>query len=132
MELRWVRFQCRLGSEWAPDSPFGVDVLTLDAAGRFQYENRTRGEVRRQSGPLAPRVLLDIDGWLDEAGFPAVPAHSIPPGSALVELAVEDTTGWRTVHLHHFSALKYPGYGDLIRSLNGWVSRLRDAGDPDR
>jgi hypothetical protein len=128
----WKTLTIKFGSEWAPDSPFGLDVLQLDANGRFLYENHNRGHVRRLSGGYATHLGPAIGRWLDASGFPLVPAHSIPPGSSLVQLTVHTGVHSRpVVLLHYFSALKFAGYSDLVHTMNQWTSWLREGGGPD-
>lgn len=128
----WKTLIIKFGSEWAPDSRTGLHVLRLGADGRFEYENRQRGEEKKSSGSLEPGVLREVDQWLGASGFPAVPAHNIPPGSSLVELAVERDAGSETARMDYFAALKFPGYADLVRSLKSWTAWLQEGGAADK
>jgi hypothetical protein len=123
---RWRTLTFRYGSEWAPDSAFGLDILRLRPDGRYHYENRIRGEMRRSAGEVDAGRVEDMEQWLRTAGFPVVPPQSIPPGSSMVEFVVDDETGSHTVRLLHSSALGLPGYGDLVRSLEAWATSLRE------
>lgn len=121
--MKTIVFQ--IGSEWAPDSPYGLDVLEIDVDGRFRYENRMRGQVRASSGRVELGTLDVVVDSLREAGFPAVPSHAIPPGSSLIGIQVRGESGDEAALMDYFTALKLPGYGDVIRRLAGWVSWLR-------
>jgi hypothetical protein len=128
----WKTLTFRFGSEWAADAHFGLDALQLRVDGRFEFEHRHRGEVRQASGAVAPAVVRDVEQWLRAAGFPAVPPHDIPPGSGLVELVVADQNRSQIALMHYYAALRFPGYGDLVRSLVAWTAWLREGGDADR
>jgi hypothetical protein len=126
----WNKLTFKFGSEWAPDSPYGQDVLELEADGRFRFENRMRGEIRQSTGRAEPAVVAEVDAGLSAAGFPALPAHPIPPGASLVELLVDGPSGAsQKALMHYFSALKLPGYGELIRRFQAWATWLREGGD---
>jgi hypothetical protein len=127
----WKTLTFKFGAEWAPDSPYGLDVLQIAADGRFHYENRTRGETRTSSGKVAPGIVQATGIALRAAGFPAVPAHDIPPGGSLIELVVEDQAGSHNAYMDYFAALKFPGYGDLIRNFDKWTTWLRNGGATD-
>jgi hypothetical protein len=124
----WKTLTFRVGSEWGPDAHFGLDALQLRTDGKFAFEHRQRGEVQVASGAVAPGVLREVEQWLRAAGFPAVPPHDIPPGSGLVELVVADRGRSQVALMHYYAALKFPGYGDLVRSLVAWTAWLREGG----
>lgn len=124
----WNKLTFKFGSEWAPDSPYGLDVLQLQGDGRFHHENHLRGEVRTSSGKVEPGTVDAVDQWLRTGGFPAVPAHDIPPGGSLVVLEVEDANGSHNAFMDYFAALKFPGYGDLVRNFDKWTAWLRNGG----
>jgi hypothetical protein len=128
----WKTLTFRVGSEWAPDAYFGLDALQLRTDGTFEFEHRQRGEAQMATGAVAPVVLREVEQWLRAAGFPAVPPHDIPPGSGLVELVVADRSRSQVALMHYYAALKFPGYGDLVRSLVAWTAWLREGGDADK
>lgn len=127
----WNTLTFKFGSEYAPDSPYGLDVLQLQADGRFQYENHLAGQTQTSSGKVEPGTVDTVDQWLRTGGFPTVPAHDIPPGGSLVVLEVVDASGSHTVYMDYFAALKFPGYGDLVRSFDKWTAWLRNGGSAE-
>jgi hypothetical protein len=127
----WKTITFKIGAEWAPDSPYGLDVLQLEADGRFHYENHVRGQATSSSGRIEPTTLEAVAIALRTAGFPKVPAHDIPPGGSLVELTAEDDAGSHKAYMEYHAALKLPGYGDLIRNFGRWTTWLRNGGAAD-
>ncbi|HEX7046219.1 MAG TPA: hypothetical protein VF275_01425 [Gammaproteobacteria bacterium] len=124
--LTWTTLTFTAGAEWAPGSSFGLDTFRLDGAGRFHYENRTRGETKSAAGNITPVLLNDIGWHLEQAGFPGVPAHDIPPGASLVEFTLDDVSGSRTARMDYFAARNFPGYRELLVRFDRWTAWLRD------
>lgn len=129
--MEWKTFTFAAGAEWAPDSSHGLDVLRFDAAGHFHYENRMRDRVKTVSGTVAAGVLREIGWHLEQAAFPDVPPHDIPPGASLVEITLEDVSGFRTVRLDFHAARKFPGYRELLVRFDRWTTWLRGGGAGD-
>lgn len=124
--LAWTTLTFTAGAEWAPGSSFGLDIFRLDGAGRFHYENRTRGELKSAAGNISPVLLNDIAWHLEQAGFPDVSPHDIPPGSSLVEFTLEDASGSRSARMDYFAARKLSGYRELLVRFDRWTAWLRD------
>jgi hypothetical protein len=117
-------FRFELGAEWAPDSPYGLDIFELDPDGRFRYENRQRGIAKTREGQASAAVVLEIARALHAAGFPVVPAHPIPPGAGLFRITKRQEQE-QTAFMHEHAARRFPGYGELVRRVDEWTNWLR-------
>ena len=106
------------GREHAPDSPFGLETLTLDGAS-VTYQRRHLGDTSKASALLGATDFLSEA--LDAAAFPKVPAHRIPPGSGLVTLSRGD----EQAVMDYFAARKFDGYGPLVRRFETWLVFFR-------
>jgi hypothetical protein len=120
-----AHFTYQAGSEFAPGDPYGQEVLTLTADGRFTYERRHQGTAWTRAGRADPAVLAGIEQALQEAAFPAVPLHSIPPGASLISI----TAHGKTAALDYFKGRKFAGYNHVIQVCDGWNRWLRKADD---
>ena len=121
-------FRFELGAEWAPDSPYGLDIFELDPDGRFRYENRQRGAMKAREGQASAAVVREVARALEEAGFPVVPDHAIPPGAGLFRITKRQEQE-QTAFMHEHAARRFPGYGELVRRIDEWTNWLRKGTD---
>ena len=125
-------WRLELGSEYAPDSPWGLDVLTVGAGGRYRYENRRAGQVQRvRTGVLSQADHTRLLGWLRESGFPNVAEHRRLPGATYLTITRAAGDGEQRALVALSAAESMPGYGPLITALDAWVTDLRTRGDAD-
>jgi hypothetical protein len=78
-----------IGNEHDPGDPFGRIALHIDLDGAAKLEHFSRTGVTTWEGQVEATVLKRIMAALDVAGFPAVPQHSVIPGSAIRRLSVQ-------------------------------------------
>lgn len=131
-ELDAVRDACRaedsvtmvVGSDFAPDSPFGSERVTVWPDGRAAYLQRNRGITVRRADRLQstawPRVL---DG-LRRSGFPAQPDLDVSPGGSAAIILGTGTARGR-IHIDLHDALRVPGYEDAVSVLWDALRSLR-------
>ena len=105
------------GNEHSPTDPFGENTLSVYEDGSVQLVNQHRGRQRTWRGKIEPGLLDVVHKALAAAGFPSVPEHPVPAGSALRKLTVRDATAW--VAWHAADALV--GYRDAFRVLDSLV-----------
>lgn len=118
-------FVFQLGSEWAPDSPYGMDSLEVAPDGRFVYENRCRGNARSRVGWLSEDALDELAQALADSGFPDVPEHAIPPGAGPFVIIRRAEGDEQKALLDEYAAPRFPGYGLLVRRIDAWTKWLR-------
>jgi len=118
------------GLENAPDSPWGMDRITVEPHGRFTYENRQSGRVlQTRRGRIAPLALEQIARDLSNAQFPAVPDHAKPPGGNYVTIIVSADGTAQEAFMRGSAAERFDGYGPLLRRVRQWAKFLRGAAD---
>ncbi len=106
------------GREHAPDSPFGLETLTV-TADTVRYERRHLGRTDTSNAAISSRQW--VDEALESASFPSVPPHGIPPGSGLVTLTLEGDTAT----MDYFTARTFEGYGPLVKRFETWLIFFR-------
>lgn len=115
------------GNEYGPDTPFGADRLTLQPDGRFVFEVRKKGRaLRSKTGTVDETILMEIERDLEDARFPAVPTHPMPPGGGYVAITTSGEEGDRRASMLLSTAESFPGYGPLLKRAAEWTRCLRD------
>lgn len=109
------------GTEHAPTDPFGATVLSIYEDGRVELDNRRRGQRRRWRGRIDASNLAELHRTLSEAGFPVVPKHPVPAGSALRKLTVRSPGGEQSILVAWHAADSIPGYKDVFQLLDSVV-----------
>jgi hypothetical protein len=118
------------GNENDPGDPRGQDWLTIHPDDTFRLENRLRGSLRAWHGTLAPGTHAGLVRDLAAAGFPEVPRHPVPGGSAIRELH----HGGRSALAAWHAGPDLPGYGAVFAGLDAIVDAAAEgeAHDPVR
>lgn len=111
------------GSEHDPGDSRGEDWLTVRPDDTFGLENRFRGALRTWRGTLAAGSHAELVGLLEAAGFPEVPRHPVPGGSAMREVH----HGGKAALVAWHAAGDLPGYAELFAVLDGIVRTAADA-----
>ena len=109
------------GSEFDPGDSRGEDRLVLRVSGRYDLINRHRGNVTEWRGDVGIDGVERIDALLASSGFPEVPPHNVPAGSALRML----TSGEERAVLAFHAGGEMPGYKELFATLDGIVFDAR-------
>ena len=116
------------GSENAPDSAFGLEVIDLTEDGELTYERRRGSLLARIEGRFAPARFQQLIEGLRRTTFPNAPQTRFVPGASIVRIAIMPSR--QTVDIDYFEALRMDGYREVVRSLNKLATGLRDA-QPD-
>jgi hypothetical protein len=115
------------GNEHNPGDAIGLVVLTIEGDGGVRIDNRARGGLIEAhfQGTTDRSVIERILGHLREGGYPEVPRHAIPAGSALRTISIQSgteeshcfPTAW-----HGVDAL--PGYREAYQLLDSIVTEV--------
>ena len=116
------------GSEYDPGDPRGKDLLVVRADDTFGMDNRFRGASRAWSGALAAGSFEALVRRLEEAGFPEVPRHPVPGGSAIRELH----HGGGTAMVAWHAAKDLPGWAEVFADLDAIVNAVHAGAATDR
>lgn len=127
--LEWKCIIYSSGSEWAPDGPWGREILRIEASGYFSYENRHRGSGKRVEGVINASQLREIGDHFRLAGYPSVPDHDIPPGASVVAFDVDAAGERHCLQMDYYAAKKFPGYRELLLRFERWTQALRNGAD---
>jgi hypothetical protein len=108
------------GSEYDPGDSRGKDLLVIRADDTFRMDNRFRGAARAWTGSLADGSFAALVRLLEEAGFPDVPRHPVPGGSAIRELHHAGGTAMVAWH----AAKDLPGWAEVFADLDAIVNAV--------
>ncbi len=112
-----------IGSEFAPDDPFGREVLELTAAGALSYSRRFHGHVTTKALTFAPGRLADLLSDLERTSFPSPPQRGFQPGPGPATIAVAPFGA--SVSIDTMFAEGIDGYREVVEKLEDLLTRLR-------
>jgi hypothetical protein len=114
-----------VGNESSPGDPFGRVALTVDGSGAAELEHYSREGNGHWAGTVADGVLDRVKAELARAGFPNVPAHPVPGGSAMrqVELAADDHEPQYAIMTEQFGR-ETEGYREAFAILDSLAVQL--------
>jgi hypothetical protein len=117
---------CHFGQEWAPDDPWGEEVIRLARTGVLEYSRRQRGEERQHvRGRVAAEHFERLMGALGLTKFPEPPQRFFPPGATVCTLITEPPP--RKVGVEYYSGLRLQGYSEILSSLHSLCAAFRDS-----
>jgi len=120
-----IFFTFEMGSEYAPDSPHGREVLALRTNGALTYQAHRGSITREESSTADPREIERIRKHLAEAQFPEIPDHTIPPGGSLVAITVREGSKECKVIMQYHLAGSFEGYREIISMTDAWLAAFR-------
>jgi hypothetical protein len=114
------------GNENAPGDPFGRTELSLEPSGAAKLVHKHRGVHRTWTGKVDAATLASLWSALEAGGFPNVPKHPVPGGSAMRVLTalVDDKPVDAFVAWH--AAAKLDGYREAFPMLDSIVRQLSE------
>lgn len=112
-----------IGSEFAPDDPFGREVVELTAAGTLRYSRRLHGDVSTKVRAFSPARLTELLSDLERTSFPAPPQRGFQPGPGPATIAVAPFGA--SVSIDTMFAEGIDGYRELVEKLEDLLTRLR-------
>lgn len=120
------RLKCSFGHEWAPDAPWGEEVLRLTRGGDVDYVRRQRGEeVQHVRGRVASDRFEAVAAMLAATQFPEPPEQFFAPGAAVCAIVTDPPE--RTMEISFFTGLRIPGYREFLRTLQSICAAFRES-----
>jgi hypothetical protein len=112
------------GSENAPDSAFGLEIIDLTEDGGLTYERRRASQLARIEGKFDPVRFRQLIEGLRRTTFPNAPQTRFVPGASIVRIAIMPSR--EAVDVDYFAALRMDGYREVVRDLSKLAAGLRD------
>ena len=114
-----------LGSEFAPDAPWGLEVLSVASGGAVRYENRDHGRRRVVGGAVSRSRAEHLFDLLAASSFPVIPKHRFPPGASIVRLSLRSGGQSQTLDFDQYFAEELPGFGELLSECDSFARAIR-------
>src|SRR5213078_3275429 len=114
------------GNENSPSDPFGRTELAIEADGRARLVHFHRGMTRAWTAKIDRAILVTMWAALERGGFPTIPKHSIPGGSALRTLVAHRGDARSGGHIAYHSASELAGYSDAFPILDSLVRQIAE------
>ena len=114
------------GNENAPGDPFGRTELTLEASGDAKLVHKHRGVHKTWTGKVDAATLQTLWSALEAGGFPNVPKHPVPGGSAMRVLTATVDGKALDAFVAWHAAAKLDGYKDAFPMLDSIVRQLSE------
>ena len=124
--LRRDRIAYSVGSESNPGDPFGRSQLVIEADGQARLDQHTRSGHTAWTGRVTAPALDQLWRALEEAAFPAMPDHRVPPGSALRALKIGIEPAAKSVYIAWHASGTMPGYRDAFWILDSIIRQLSE------
>jgi hypothetical protein len=120
-----LRLEYNAGLENAPGDPFGRTELVVDATGSAQLVHKHVGLARTWTGQVDVPTLHAAWAALVRGGFPEIPRHPIPGGSAMRTIVAHAADGSsRSCHIAWHA--KLPGFTEAFPILDSIVRQLSE------
>jgi hypothetical protein len=116
------RISYGVGSKHNPGDPWGHSSLTIEPDGNARLEQDTRGGLFIFTGTVVAAALDEFWKAIDESGFPEVPEHRMPAGSASRSLTIGSQSPRLPVAYHAVG--KLPGYATAFRIIDAVIRQL--------
>jgi hypothetical protein len=126
MQTTAARLTYSIGNEHNPVDPFGRSELVVEPTGSARLDHSSRGGHRAWTGRIEPAALARLWAALEQAGFPSVPAQSVPPDAPLCTLVVEAGGTRQAALVAWHAAPDLPGYAEAIMILDSIVWHLSE------
>lgn len=119
-----TRLEYSAGNESSPGDPFGRTELTVDGEGNARLVHKHRGIARAWTAKVDSATLRDAWAALERGGFPVIPAHPVPGGSALRTIVARtgDTADGGHVAWH----ARLAGFDDAWPILDSIVRQISE------
>ncbi len=126
MSLDRDRIAYGVGSERNPGDPFGRSQLVIEASGDARLDQHTRSGHAAWTGRVSASALESLWSALEEAAFPAMPKHPVPPGSAIRALTIGTAPAAKSVYIAYHASGTMPGYRDAFWILDSIIRQLSE------
>ena len=112
-----------IGSEFAPDDPFGREVVELAAGGRLSYSRRFHGNASAKERSYAPGRFAALLADLERTSFPTPPQRAFRPGPGPATISLAPSGA--SVSIDTNVAEDIDGYRELVETFQDLQRRLR-------
>ena len=112
-----------IGSEFAPDDPFGREVVELTAGGTLRYSRRFHGNASAKVRAFAATRFADLIADLERTSFPAPPQRGFRPGPGPATISLAPSG--ESVSIDTNVAEDIDGYRELVEKFQDLQRRLR-------
>jgi hypothetical protein len=113
-----ARLAYSVGNEHDPGDPFGRSELVIEPDGRARLEQYRLGPPRVWTGRVQADAFNRLWSGLERGGFPNVPHHPIPGGSAMRRLSAKADGTMQTIAVAWHAAKTLPGYDEAFATLD--------------
>lgn len=113
-----ARLAYSVGNEHDPGDPFGRSELVIEPDGRAHLEQYRFGPPRAWTGRVQAEAFNRLWAGLERGGFPNVPRHPIPGGSAMRKLSANAGGATQTIAVAWHAAKNLPGYDEVFATLD--------------
>jgi hypothetical protein len=120
-----LRLEYNAGLENAPGDPFGRTELVVEANGTARLVHKHIGLARTWTGQVDVATLQTAWAALERGGFPEIPQHPVPGGSAMRTLIAHGADGAKRGGNIAWHA-KLPGFIDAFPILDSIVRQLSE------
>jgi hypothetical protein len=120
------RLEYHAGLDGAPGDPFGRTEFAVTADCRARLVHRHLGRVRAWTGTIDARTLEAAWAALLRGGFPHVPRHPVPGGSALRVVIAHGADGAQSATVAWHAARDLPGYDAAFPILDSIVRQMSE------
>jgi len=120
------RLEYNAGLESAPGDPFGRTELAIEHDGSARLVHRHVGRVRSWRAKIDLATLHAAWAALERGGFPVIPRHPVPGGSALRTLIAHHGDQKQGGHIAWNEALDLPGYNEAFPILDSIVRQISE------
>ena len=120
-----LRLEYNAGFENAPGDPFGRTELVVEANGSAKLVHKHVGLARTWTGQVDVATLQAAWDALVRGGFPEIPDHPLPGGSAIRHL-VAHYAGGKVRSGNIAWHAKLPGFVDAFPILDSIVRQLSE------
>ena len=121
-----TRLEYNAGLENAPGDPFGRTELCIDADGTARLVHKHIGLARTWTAKVDTATLAVLWSALEKGGWPTIPPHPIPGGSAMRTLVAHVEGAQQRGDVAWNSAKNLAGYNEAFPILDSIVRQISE------
>jgi len=119
-----TRLEYNAGLDNAPGDPFGRTELAIEADGSATLVHKRMGQTKRWTAKVDAATLAAAWAALVKGGWPTVPQHPIPGGSAMRTLIAHTAEGTQRGDVAWNGAKNLDGYNEAFPILDSIVRQI--------
>ena len=121
-----TRLEYNAGLENAPGDPFGRTELVIEADGTARLVHKHVGAVHTWTAKVDVATLRAVWAELERGGFPEIPKHPVPGGSAMRTLLAHVGHEKQGGQIAWNAAAKLPGFHEAFAMLDSIVRQISE------